>query len=404
MALTDLKIRNAKPKSKPYKLFDTGGLFLYIPKSGKKVWRWKYKYNLKEKLIVIGGYPVISLADARAKRDQFKLLLVEGVNPADAKKQQKNPPGKTFSEVAIEWIEFKSIPDTKRCWKPVHKEAVLKSLQREVFKTIGDKVITTVTSDDIDLIISPIVNRGALEVSERALSRINAVFRYALHKRYAETNPALGKNEFLPSRKVKHMAHLSLDQLPKFLWDLESYQGDFVCKSAVMFTMLTHVRTDEIRFTEWEEIDLENALWSIPPERMKMNISQTVPLSTQSVEILQSLKPITGRSKYVFASLVGTGKPISENGMLSVIYRMGYKGKTTVHGFRGTFSTIANEVLKFRPDVIEASLAHKVKDPVRDAYNHATYLDERIVNAQLWADYLGKLRDGADVIPIGQKA
>ena len=152
--------------------------------------------------------------------------------------------------------------------------------------------------------------------------------------------------------------------------------------------MLTHLRTDEIRFTEWSEIDFDTALWSIPPKRMKMKIAQTIPLSTQAIEILKSIKLITGQGKYVFASLLGTGKPISENGMLSVVYRMGYKGKTTIHGFRGTFSTIANEVLKFRPDVIEASLAHKVKDPVRDAYNHATYLEERKVNAQLWADYL----------------
>lgn len=394
MALTNIKIQNAKPRDKPYKMFDSGGLFLFVLKSGNKVWRFKFHFNKKEQLIVIGSYPAISLADARKKRDEYRILLAEGVNPAEAKKQKKNPVGKTFKEVAIEWIEFKSIPDTKRCWKPTHLDAVLKSLEKEVFLTIGDKVISTITVDDIDLIIDPIVRRGALDVAERALSRISAVFRYALHKGYASNNPALGKNEFMPSRKVQHMAHLSLDQLPMFLFDLENYQGDFVCKSAVRFTLLTHVRTNEIRFSEWEEIDLDNALWSIPAERMKMNIAQTVPLSTQAVEILQGLKPITGRSKFVFASLLGTGKPISENGMLSVIYRMGYKGKTTVHGFRGTFSTIANEKLKFRPDVVEASLAHKVKDPVREAYNHATYLEERKANSQVWADYLDQLKKG----------
>lgn len=409
MALTDLKVRNAKSTNKPQKLFDANGLFLYIPKAYKtgkpvkKTWRFKYSFNKVEKLISIGGYPALSLSDARNKRDEFRALILEGINPSDVRKQNKNPEGKSFKEAAIEWIEFKSIPDTKRCWKPTHSAAVLKTLQREVFPTIGDKVITTIASEDIDSVINPIVSRGALEVAERALSRINAVFRYAMHKGYTFENPALGKNEFLPSRKVQHMAHLTLDQLPKFLWDLENYQGDFVCKNAVLFTMLTHVRTDEIRFAEWEEIDLDNALWSIPPERMKMNIAQTVPLSTQALEILQSLKPITGRSKFVFASLVGTGKPISENGMLSVIYRMGYKGKTTVHGFRGTFSTIGNEILKFRPDVVEASLAHKVKDPVRGAYNHATYLDERTVNAQVWADYLDSLRKGAEIVPIKKR-
>jgi integrase len=214
------------------------------------------------------------------------------------------------------------------------------------------------------------------------------------------SNPSLGKNEFLPSRKVKHMAHLSENELPKFLRDLEEYEGDFICKNAVMFTLLTHVRTDEIRFAEWQEINLDTAIWSIPPERMKMNIAQTIPLSTQAVTILKAIQPITGHGKYIFASLLGTGKPISENGMLSVIYRMGYKGITRIHGFRAAYSTIANETLKFRSDVVEASLAHKVKNPVRDAYNHATYLEERKENVQIWADYIDKLRDGADVLPF----
>lgn len=400
MALTDLKIRNTKPKDKPFKLFDTEGLYLYVPPSGRKVWRFKYKFNGKECLITFGKYPNKELKEARQKRNDYLEMLAEGVNPAAFKKQTKNPEGKTFKEAANEWIEFKSIPDTKRCWKPTHTKAVMKFLEREVYPLIGDKVVTTIISKDIDEIIEPIVRRGALEVAERALSRTKAVFRFALHKGYAEINPAIGKNEFLPSRKVQHMTHLAQDQLPRFLWDLENYQGDFVCKNAVLFTLLTHVRTDEIRFAEWEEIDLDKGLWSIPPERMKMNIAQTVPLSNQAADILKSLKPVTGKSKYIFASLLGTGKPISENGMLSVIYRMGYKGKTTVHGFRGTFSTIANEQLKFRPDVVEASLAHKVNDPVRGAYNHATYLDERIENAQIWGDYIDKLRAGADVVAM----
>lgn len=399
MPLTDLKARNAKPKDKPYKLFDTEGLYLYVPPSGRKVWRFKYKFNGKECLVTIDKYPNKNLKDARQKRNEYLSMLAEGKNPAQLKKLEKSPEGKTFQEVAIEWVEFKSIPDTKRCWKPRHKKDVLKSLEKEVFPTIGSRIITTISSEDIDQVIDPIVSRGALEVAERALSRINAVFRYALHKNYASHNPALGKSEFLPSRKVQHMAHLSVEQLPDFLTELDNYQGDYVCKSAVMFTMLTHARTDEIRFADWEEIDFKKALWSIPPERMKMNIAQTIPLSKQAIEILQSLKPITGSSKFVFASLMGTGKPISENGMLSVIYRMGYKGKTTVHGFRSTFSTIANETLKLRPDVIEASLAHKVKDPVRGAYNHATYLEERTENIQIWADYLDDLK-GQNVIQL----
>lgn len=391
MALTDLKSKTAKPKTKPYKLFDAEGLYLYVPPSGRKVWRFKYRFHGKECLVTIGKFPTLKLKDARRSRNEYLLMLDNGENPAEVKRLKKNPEGMSFKEVAQEWIDFKSIPNTKRCWKPSHSKAVLRSLDNEAFPFLGSRVISTITPYDIDYVLNPIIKRGALEVAERILSRINAVFRYGIHKGYCVDNPALGKNEYLPARKVQHMAHLSLKDLPQFLEDLENYVGDIVCKSAVQFTLLTHVRTDEIRFSEWEEIDFENAYWSIPAKRMKMNIAQTIPLSTQAIEILKRLILITGQSKYIFASLVKTDKPISENGMLSVIYRMGYKGKATVHGFRGTYSTIANEVLKFRPDVVEASLAHKVKDPVRGAYNHATYLEERQVNAQVWADFLSQL-------------
>jgi integrase len=393
MALTDIQCRNAKPKDKPYKLFDSEGLYLYVPASGKKVWRFKYRFNTKEGLITIDKYQNLNLKEARKVRNSFISELAKGTDPAAAKKQRKQPTGKTFAEVAQEWIAFKSLPGTKRCWKPTHTQAVTKSFKNDIYPSLGGKVISAITPQDIDDLTNPIVSRGALEVAERALSRLNAVFRFAAHKGYSNSNPAAGKGEYLPTKAVQHMAHLTLEQLPEFLRTQETYQGDFVCKSAVMFVLLTHVRTDELRFAQWSEIDLDAALWSIPPERMKMNIAQTIPLSTQALAILNSLKPITGNGKHVFASLVKTGQPISENGMLSVIYRMGYKGKTTIHGLRSTFSTIANETLKFRSDVVEASLAHKVKDPVREAYNHATYLDERTVNAQVWADYLAMLHN-----------
>jgi integrase len=391
MALTDIQCRNAKPKDKPYKLFDGEGLYLYVPVSGKKVWRFKYRFNNKEGLITVDKYQNLNLKEARKIRNNFISELAQGTDPAASRKQRKQPTGKTFSQIAQEWIDFKSLPGTKRCWKPTHTKAVIKSFENDIYPSLGGKVISTITPQDIDDLTSPIVERGALEVAERALSRLNAVFRFAAHKGYASTNPAEGKSEYLPTKAVKHMAHLTQEQLPEFLTTLENYQGDFVCKSAVMFILLTHVRTDELRFTQWSEIDLDKALWSIPLERMKMDIAQTIPLSKQALAILNSLKPITGSGKYVFASLVKTRQPISENGMLSVIYRMGYKGKTTIHGLRSTFSTIANETLKFRSDVVEASLGHKVKDPVREAYNHATYLEERTVNAQDWADYLSNI-------------
>lgn len=393
MALTNIQIRQARPKTKPYKLFDESGLYLYIPISGNKVWRFKYRYNNKEELITIGKHSVVNLKLARAKRNEFLSQLAEGKNPAQLKRISKNPEGRTFAEAAFAWIEFKSIIGSKRCWKPTYAASVLKSLQKEAFSVIGGHTLPSITPSDVDAVIDPIVARSALDVAERTLSKINAVFRFGINKGWAINNPAQGKSEFLPTKEIQHMKYLTESQLPEFLSKLENYQGDFVCKSAVQFVLLTHVRTDEIRFSEWEEIDFEASVWSIPAERMKMNVAQTIPLSRQALTILHNLKLITGNSKYIFMSLTKTIQPISENGMLSVIYRMGYRGVTTTHGLRSTFSTIANETLKFRPDVVEASLAHKVKDPVRGAYNHATYFEERKANEQIWADYLDGLRE-----------
>jgi len=423
MALTELKIKNAKTRKKSYKLYDGEGLFLHILHSGGMVWRYKYRFNKKERLLTIGKYKQglnsdgFSLSDARKKRAKAYSLIISGIDPAKEKKKLKalqkeqelleNPPaptGKTFAEVTYSWADYRALPKTKRSWKQSHKRAVLKSLEREVIPFIGDKIIHTLSSDDIDAVIEPIQERGTLEVLSRTLNRIDSIFRYAQFKKWCEHNPASGRGEYLAKGKVVHMNYIKEKELFMFLRDLDAYQGNMICKLAVKFIILTHVRTKELRFAEWGEIDFDTKLWNIPAQRMKMEIAQTVPLSAQAIKILETLKNITGQGKYIFASLQAMSKPISENGMLSVIYNMGWKGKTTIHGVaRSTFSTIANEKLKLRPDVIEAALAHKVKDPIRGAYNHATYLDERIEDAQIWANYLDKVRKGAEIIPIRKK-
>ena len=235
----------------------------------------------------------------------------------------------------------------------------------------------------------------------RTQNRLDIIFKYANFKKWCDTNPAYGRGEYLPTNKVKHLDYVKEKDLPEFLRDLENYQSNIICKAAVEFVLLTHVRTKELRFTEWTEFDLDKKLWHIPAHRMKKPTAQTIPLPHQAIEVLEKIRPITGNCKHVFASLTAMSKPISENGMLSVIYNMGWRGRTTVHGLaRSTFSTIGNETLKMRPDVVEASLAHKVKDPVRGAYNHATYLDERIIDAQVWADYIFRVKSGADVVQL----
>ena len=420
--LTDTAIRNAKPKKKAYKLFDGDGLYLMVSPTGFMSWRYKYRFNDKERLLTIGKYRKagsksagFSLQEARKEHAIAYALIQQGIDPAQKKKAEKEkqrakkeaeqpPQGKTFREVANLWADYRALPDTTRSWKFEHKLAVLRSLEKYVFPVIGGRVIQTLSSDDIHSVIDPIQERGTLEVLGRTLNRIDSIFRYAKHKKFCEDNPAHGLSEYTPTRKTKHMNYVNEKQLPSFLHDLENYHGNIVCKLAVEFILLTHVRTKELRFAEWTDFDLESNQWIIPAKKMKKGIGQIVPLSDQALNILETLKPITSSSKYVFASLMAMSKPISENGMLSVVYNMGWKGKTTVHGLRSTYSTIANETLKMRPDVIEASLAHKVKDPVRRAYNRATYLTERTENIQIWADYLDKVRKGADIIKIKKTA
>lgn len=419
MKLDNTKIKNAKTKVKSYKLFDGSGLYLHMLHTGGKVWRYKYTFNNKERSLTIGKHKDgatsngFSLQEARIERAKAYGLVISGIDPAKLKSERKaesktqesidNPTGKTFKEATLEWINYRSLPDTKRNWKPVHKKDVISFFERLVFPSIGNRIIFTINDDDIEAILKPIQDRGTYEVLGRTLNRIDAVFKYAKNKKWCDINPAYGKAEYLPVKSVQHMNSVKENELPEFLNDLANYEGNIICKSAVEFVLLTHIRTDEIRFTQWEEIDLEKKLLMIPADRMKMPIAQTVPLSNQAIELLEKIKPITGSSKYVFASLLAMSKPISENGMLSVIYNMGWKGRTTVHGLRSTFSTIANETLKMRPDVVEASLAHKINDPVRGAYNHATYLEERTTNAQVWADYLDRLKSGADVVQLHSK-
>ncbi len=276
--------------------------------------------------------------------------MLSGIDPEQAKQdrkeekqkreleeQAKTPTGRTFKEVALAWADFKAKPKTKRNWKLSHKKAVISSLSREVFPLFGDRIIHTLVSADVDAVIDPIQGKGALEVSERTLHRISAIFRYGMFKQWCDSNPAIGRGEFLERHELQRMKHIEEKDLPKFIHDLENYQGNFVCKSAIQFVLLTYARTND----EWSEIDYEAKQWNIPAERMKMGISQTIPLCTQAIELLESIKPITGSSNFIFASMIAMQKPISANGMLSALYNMGYKGKTTIHGLRGTYSTIA---------------------------------------------------------------
>lgn len=404
--LTAVQINQTEPTGKAFRLYDAHGLYLQCAKNFDhkkgRSWRFKYQFNNKEKLLTIGGYPQIGLKEARRLRDEARLMVNNGICPATAKAKRKQaedapePVGKTFRESALLWCDYKALPGTKNHWKESHKKNVIRELESNVFGVIGGRVVHTILSDDIDAVLQPIEERGAYELLAKTINRIDSIFRYGVFKKWCDNNPAYGRSEFIPKSRTEHMAYVAEAELPAFLRDLESYDGYIITKMAIKFVLLTHARTNEVRFATWSEIDFDKRQWYLSEERMKRDTAQTIPLSRQAVELLSELYKLTGNYEYLFTSLWGrdTSKPISENGMLSTVKAIGWQGRATVHGLRSTYSTIANETLKFRHDAIEADLSHKVKDPIRGSYNHATYLEERTENIQAWADYLEKISGG----------
>lgn len=395
MALTNVSVQSAKPKDKPYKLFDGGGMYLEVAPSGSKWWRLKYRIEGKEKRISLGTYPEISLKDARERRDLARKQLANGVDPSASRKAAKvarvSESTNTLEAVAREWFSKHSTG-----WAISHSSKVIGRLQNDVFPWLGQRPVADITAPELLAVLRRIEERGAIDTAHRVHQNLSQIFRYAIATGRAERNPAPDLQGALPRAQQRHFAAIvDPKAIGGLLRAIDGYQGAFPTKCALKLAPLVFLRPGELRTAEWSEIDLERAEWSLPAEKMKMREAHLVPLSTQAVSILRELQGLTGSERYLFPSARTKSRPMSNNAILSALRRMGYeKEEMSGHGFRAMARTILDEVLQVRPDFIEHQLAHTVRDPNGRAYNRTAHLAERRKMMQLWADYLDDLKAG----------
>ncbi|HME41535.1 MAG TPA: integrase arm-type DNA-binding domain-containing protein [Syntrophorhabdales bacterium] len=398
--LSDTKVRNAKPRKTEYKLFDGGGLYLLVTPSGGKLWNLKYRFAGKEKKISFGPYPEISLSSARAKKEEARTELVNGVDPAALRKAMKHAAtaeAETFEVVAREW-HLKFTPT----WKAVHAETTMARMERDLFPWIGKRPINEIKAPELLAVLRRVESRGALETAHRVRSIAGQVLRYGVSTGRCERDCSGDLKGALPQPTEKHHAAIiEPKEVAPLLRAIDGYEGGFVVKCALRLAPLFFVRPGELRHAEWTEIDFDNAVWNLPADKMKMNQPHIVPLCTQAIDILTELKQLTGASRYLFPSERSVARPMSNNTLNAALRRMGYSKQTmTAHGFRAMARTILDEVLQQRPDLIEHQLAHAVRDPNGRAYNRTAHLEGRRDMMQLWADYLDGLKQGAQVLPF----
>ncbi|MBH1930904.1 tyrosine-type recombinase/integrase [Serratia rubidaea] len=389
MKLNARQIESAKPKDKPYKLSDGGGMYLEVFPNGTKSWRMKYRIAGKEKRVVFGVYPTVSLADARGKREEAKRTLAAGGDPSAVKQMERlskvSETNDTFEVIALEWHAHK-----RDGWSKGYSDDILEALEKDIFPYIGKRSVADVKPPEMLAVLRKMEQRGVLDKLRKTRQACRQIFTYAVISGRAENNPVVDLAGVLKAPKKKHFPHLSTEQIPGFLRSLREYSGSVITMNATKLLMLTGARTIELRAAEWEEFDLESGTWQVPKERMKMKRPHIVPLSAQAIIILSDLKKITGGFKFVFPGRNDAGKPMSEASINQVIKRIGYAGKVTGHGFRHTMSTILHEQ-GFNSAWIELQLAHVDKNSIRGTYNHAQYLEGRREMLQWYADYIDSL-------------
>lgn len=401
-ALSDTQVRNLKPRDKPYKVSDGGWLYILVQPTGGKLWRQDYRFDDLQKTLALGAYPAISLVEARKARDQAKADLAAGKDPAVAQQERKRVAARgssaSFAKVAEEWFDARKAP-----WSAGHRDRVWGSMENDVIPTIGHLAIHRVEPDDCLRALRRFEARGSIEMARRTRAYLEDIFRYAKAEGLVTVNPAVDLLDALKRPgKVKHRAKFKAGELPDFLHKLSVYHGKELTGLAVEFTLLTMVRTSETRFAAWTEFENwergKNGLWRLSPERMKMDREHLVPLSSQAIDCLRQIKALSNgsNSPYLFPAPTKSGV-FSESAMLYVLYSMGYFGKATVHGLRGTASTILNEN-NFNADWVEVQLAHDDEDEIRATYNSAQYLPQRRQMLQWWGDYLDKQREAVDLI------
>ncbi|WP_380871528.1 integrase [Sphingomonas sp. DBB INV C78] len=396
MALTDAAVRNAKPRTKAYKLADGGGLYLQIQPSGGKLWRLKYRVDGREKKLSIGLYPDVGLSEARRRREAAREQLASGQDPSREKQKERlraqAMAACTFSLVAAEYCE-KRKQDGHKPWASatvIRSEYLLSLLSR----SIGRLPITDIGPADVLAAVRRIERKGNLESARRTLQLASAVFRYAVATARLGSDPTRDLRGALASPKVKHYGAVTeASRVGELLRAIDGYQGFGITKQALQIAAHVFVRPGELRHAEWSELDLSAGVWTIPAEKMKMRRPHHVPLSCQSIELFREMRSITGPAGYVFPSVRTRSRPMSENTMNACLRRLGYASdEMTGHGFRAMASTLLNESGKWSPDAIERALAHGDRDKVRAAYHRGAHWNERVEMAQWWSDYLDELR------------
>lgn len=409
MALSDAKVKNAKPGTKPKKLFDGDGLFLLVAPTargrGGKRWRFKYRFNGKEKLLALGTYPEVSLADARTLRDEARKQIAKDIDPGEAKKAAKtedaNRRANTFRKLALEWHERQAGILADRTQK-----MLLSRLNRDVFPVIGDCPLSELSPRLVlENVLRPIEDRGSIELAHRVRGLISQVLRYGVACGVCERDLTADLRGALKPVQRKHFSAITDPaKVGELLRAIDGFEGNFVVKCALRLHPLVATRPGELRHAEWSEIDFDAATWTIPEGRMKMKNSHIVPLSDQALAILRELHSFTGGGRYLFPSVRSTARPISNNTLNAALRRLGYGTDEMVsHGWRAVFRTLADEVLQERIDIIEAQLAHKVADALGRAYNRTAFLKERRGLMIRWASYLEGVKAGRKVIPLPQK-
>ena len=395
MPLSDASIRNLKPREKPYKVSDFDGLFVLVKPTGSRLWHFKYRLDGKEKLLSIGPYPEITLAEARAARDAARALVAKSQDPSiakqDNKREERERRGLTFETQAKAYFE--------KTQKEGRAASTLDKTQWLLDMAVGDfgrKPMSEITSPMVLRCLRKVEAKGNYETAKRLRAKISAVFRYAVATGSATTDPTYALKDALIRPQPKPRAAITdANALGDLMRAIDGFHGQAVTRIALQLLALLTPRPGELRNAKWEEIDFEAAVWSIPAERMKMRRPHRVPLPAQALRLLGELKALTGATAYLLPSLISTKRIMSENTLNTALRRIGFgKDEMTSHGFRASFSTLANESGLWNPDAIERALAHLESNEVRRAYARGEHWDERVRMAEWWAGFLDELRAG----------
>ncbi|MBO2952109.1 integrase arm-type DNA-binding domain-containing protein [Burkholderia pseudomallei] len=400
MPLTDTAIRNAKPADKPVRLFDGGGLYLEIAPSGGKWWRLKYRFGGKEKRYSLGVYPEVTLATARKKRDEAREKLAAGIDPGEAKKVEKRASllaaAHSFEVVARGWMD-----ERKTTVEPAQHAKTLARMENDVFPWLGKRPIAEIDAPEILVVLKRVDGRGARFTAHRIRSEISRVFRYGIKEGHCKADPARDLVDAIPPAQTTHFASITEpEKVGEMLRAFDGFTGTFPVLCALKLAPMLFVRPGELRKAEWAQFDLDKGEWRYFVNKTKTD--HLVPLAAQAVTILRELHALTGEGVYVFPGARDRNRPMSEAAINAALRRLGYDTRTEItgHGFRAMARTILHEELEEKPEVIEHQLAHTVPDSLGRAYNRTKFIKARRSMMQQWADYLDKLKAGAEIIPI----